>query len=205
MPGTYHLQQRPQKMWHLDAVCLEMKDRLAGGPKVMAEIGVYLGWFSEGMLERFPNLSTILVDPYPMDPSVWDDSLAKSKLDRDPENMRLVKAAAIERMAQFPGRHKWLFVPSLGAAGELFVRWQGKPGLDLAFVDASHKYEHCIADLRAFWPLIKAGGTLAGHDYKENRSTRHRWGVTRAVKEFSAEIGVPFVVGDGKTYYFHKG
>lgn len=49
--------------------------------------------------------------------------------------------------------------------------------LDFVFIDANHSYEAVINDIRAWWPKIRPGGLLAGHDYS--------WtGVARAVHEF---------------------
>ena len=36
--------------------------------------------------------------------------------------------------------------------------------LDFVFLDADHTYESVLADLRAWFPKIKKGGVLAGHD-----------------------------------------
>jgi len=54
--------------------------------------------------------------------------------------------------------------------------------VDFCFIDADHNYASVLADLRAWWPNIKPGGTLAGHDYRQSAS----WllGVTPAVHEF---------------------
>lgn len=37
--------------------------------------------------------------------------------------------------------------------------------LDFVFIDAAHDYHSVKTDLQAWWPKIKAGGILAGHDY----------------------------------------
>lgn len=49
--------------------------------------------------------------------------------------------------------------------------------LDFVFIDAGHTYEDCFSDIQAWLPKVKAGGTLAGHDYGSSE------GVRRAVKE----------------------
>lgn len=54
---------------------------------------------------------------------------------------------------------------------------------DFVFIDASHEYEDVLDDLRAWYPKVKAGGLFAGHDY-------HWPGVSRAVNEFAAELGI---------------
>ncbi len=53
--------------------------------------------------------------------------------------------------------------------------------IDFLFLDASHQYEDVMADLSKWWPKIKKGGYLAGHDYYNNPE----WGgVKKAVDEF---------------------
>jgi hypothetical protein len=50
--------------------------------------------------------------------------------------------------------------------------------LDFVYIDASHEYEDVIKDLHAWYPKIKKGGYIGGHDY-------HFYpGVRRAVNEF---------------------
>jgi predicted O-methyltransferase YrrM len=50
--------------------------------------------------------------------------------------------------------------------------------LDFVFIDAAHDYESVKKDITAWFPKIKEGGTIAGHDYP--------WcdGVKKAVHEF---------------------
>lgn len=37
--------------------------------------------------------------------------------------------------------------------------------IDLLFVDGSHRYEQVRRDLENYWPKVKTGGVLLGHDY----------------------------------------
>lgn len=50
--------------------------------------------------------------------------------------------------------------------------------VDTIFIDAGHSYEAVLADLKAWYPKMKNGSTMAGHDYNS-------WeGVKKAVLEF---------------------
>ena len=50
--------------------------------------------------------------------------------------------------------------------------------IDLCFIDAWHDYESVKADIDAWWPKVKVGGVLMGHDYADAN-----YGVKRAVDE----------------------
>lgn len=51
---------------------------------------------------------------------------------------------------------------------------------DMVFIDGSHDYEDVYADVSQWWPKLRAGGLLCGHDY-------YRPDVTQAVKELVSE------------------
>lgn len=53
--------------------------------------------------------------------------------------------------------------------------------LDFVFIDASHDYESVKQDINAWFPKIKQGGTLAGHDYHK------AFGVKKAVDEWKSQ------------------
>ncbi len=60
--------------------------------------------------------------------------------------------------------------------------------LDFCYIDALHKYDETMGiyqDLRLWWPKVRSGGILAGHDY-----LTPSLGVNRAVTEFAAELGL---------------
>ena len=52
--------------------------------------------------------------------------------------------------------------------------------LDFVYIDASHDYESVANDLNIWYPKLKGGGVLAGHDYIQH-------GVKRAVNEFTSK------------------
>ncbi len=73
---------------------------------------------------------------------------------------------------------------------EAAAKWQGP--LDFLYVDADHTREGCLADLRAWWPLLRDGGVLAGDDYDDVAGDPVR-GVTAAWDEFEQEQQQTFI------------
>ncbi len=55
--------------------------------------------------------------------------------------------------------------------------------IDFAFIDASHDYDSVLADLNAWYPKVKKGGILSGHDY-------HQESVNRAVQKFNEHLNL---------------
>jgi len=52
--------------------------------------------------------------------------------------------------------------------------------VDFCFLDASHDYQSAIQDLKAWYPKIKKGGIISGHDYDKH----HKEGIINAVDDF---------------------
>ena len=53
---------------------------------------------------------------------------------------------------------------------------------DYIYIDASHHYLQVKRDIEAWWPRVKSGGILAGHDYEGPQQITA--GVKKAVDEF---------------------
>lgn len=53
------------------------------------------------------------------------------------------------------------------------------------YIDANHRYRDVTKDLKAWWPKVKKGAYMSGHDYKYFR----RDGVRKAVSRFFSDHG----------------
>lgn len=62
--------------------------------------------------------------------------------------------------------------------------------LSLVFIDADHTYEGCKKDIELWWPKLRKGGVMLGHDYGP-----HFKGVVRAVDE---RFGSPDDLSEGE-------
>lgn len=67
--------------------------------------------------------------------------------------------------------------------------------LDFVFIDASHEYEDVKADIEAWFPKVKKGGIIAGHDYTNT------WKVKKAVDE---RFGVENISVGEQSWLFQK-
>lgn len=69
--------------------------------------------------------------------------------------------------------------------------------VEAVFVDGDHSYEGCRRDLVEWWPKVRSGGILCGHDCVES------CGVPQALDEFCAERGLKaHVITDGCHGFF---
>lgn len=55
---------------------------------------------------------------------------------------------------------------------------------DCVYIDANHSYTAALADIKAWWPKVRSGGALAGHDFLDGELMEGSFGVRRAVLEF---------------------
>jgi glycosyltransferase involved in cell wall biosynthesis/SAM-dependent methyltransferase len=62
--------------------------------------------------------------------------------------------------------------------------------VDLIFIDGDHSFEACYADLKAWYPKLKSGGILIGHDCVPGS------GVSQALEKFAAEYRLPYRINE---------
>lgn len=137
------------------------------------EIGVYRGDFSYHILENWRGKKLHSIDWWKHQGRKLDRSDAP-QLEHD-ENFSITK----EILARFKNRSNILRERSIGAS----IRFSSK-SLDFVYIDASHDYRSVWGDLEVWYPKIKNGGVIAGHDYKNSFVRKNLVEVKRAVDNY---------------------
>jgi len=157
-----------------------------------AEIGVFEGYFSEFLLQRWKGRLLLSIDPYrEYSGETYADVLNKKQAIQDQ-----IYAKTLNRLRGFGSRSLLLRGESLEVAKLLPAE-----SLDFVYIDGNHSYPAVSADLRAWYPLLVPGGLMAGDDWKMPS-------VQKAVKEFCAdrqlEIKMAGNLKDPDNFYFLK-
>jgi len=137
--------------------------------ETVAEIGVWRGHTSIVLLEHIPSIKTYhLIDPWESYEDYEQSGDRKAGTD-----LSIAKITCEDRLYRYTNKLIWRQAFSADAAKQI-----GNSSLDLVFIDANHAYEYVKDDIRNWWPKVRKGGIIAGHDYKPKFS-----GVCKAVHE----------------------
>lgn len=147
------------------------------------EIGVYKGELSVALLDLFPLLKLILIDPwasYPTDHAYRKSGDVRSGFSQ--EKWDKIYKGVIDKTRFALSRREMMRMESVQAAD-----YFQPASFDFVFIDGDHQYEGCRADIRAWLPKVRAQGFLGGHDFSYA-------GVERAVRDefddnFERDIG----------------
>jgi predicted O-methyltransferase YrrM len=122
------------------------------GLKIGAELGVFQGYHSLHLLQANPELRLYCVDAYrQLRVGIGYDDVSDTQFE---ELYRTV----LSRLTP-TGRARLMRTTTDVAAMSI------SEALDFIFIDADHSYDGVIKDFLAWYPLVKVGGIIAGHDY----------------------------------------
>lgn len=158
-----------------------------GESVVGIEVGVAKGETSAWLLEKCPNLTKLNgVDPY-LPYEDWCRYI-------DEEEINLQKTIAKENVSQYGDRFKFLEMTAENA-----VKKFKKESVDFVFIDGDHSYDCTLSDIELYYPLIKKGGILFGHDI--NLST-----VKQAVNDYREKnkIRIPINLLSNNAWFWTK-
>ncbi len=168
-------------------------------PKLIIEVGTWKGGSALHMARLSPDSTLVCVDTWLGALEFWTDQNDETRYQALDLMYgypmvyyqflaNVMHAGYQDRIIPFP-------VPSLIAARWFRLR---EIQADLVYVDASHDYDDVLADLRAYWPIVRPGGMLFGDDWGV-------WpGVHNAVRLFSSEVHTP-IEASGRHWRMTKG
>jgi hypothetical protein len=154
-------------------------ERLAvsGKDLVGVEIGVYKAEHAESLLSHLDIKQLYLVDPYELYRE-YEEGKAHYGVDQDP--LELARNEARERLAPFEDKITWIFKKSSDSLVDI------PDELDFVYIDGNHDEAFVREDILAFYPKLRPGGILGGHDFYNGYCREHD-GVVRAVTHYSAQ------------------
>jgi len=155
---------------------------------VGVEIGTSYGMNAMSMLKNLDIEKLYLVDPY----EIYDE-LEKVKGTQTQEFHNSTYELMLKNLEPYMGRVQIIKEYSENAVSEI------ENGLDFAYIDGNHSYEYVKRDLELYYPKVKKGGLVAGHDYNdpifinEDGSDKIECEINhvkKAVDEFFNELGL---------------
>jgi len=160
------------------------------------EVGVWAGKLSERLLHDRPFLKLYMVDRW-RPPLPGDSYLASgSDIATRPQVAYDAALAETHKRVAFAGKRAVIKIES-----SLIAAWHfGKKNkrFDFVFIDGDHSYDGVTRDLYAWWPLVKTGGFISGHDIDHPKQGE----VRRAVDEFFHDANIE--LDDGRTWFVRK-
>ena len=136
------------------------------------EVGVFEGKYATYLLENCPQLSITLVD-------AWDGT--GMSIPYQPE---LVYSKVISIQEEY-GRHRVQIVRESSPMAVMSPQIENRL-FDFIYIDADHSFDAVVKDIQAWWPKLRIGGVLAGHDYNNRGSKR----VKKAVDSIFKHVNI---------------
>ncbi len=133
------------------------------------EVGVAHGENAESILNTLEISKLWLVDPY----EVYYENGAKL-------DFSMYLAEAKKRLNPY-GNVEFVVASSVNASERFKAN-----SLDFVYIDGNHNYESVSLDIKKYYPLVRAGGVIGGHDY----SPLNKENVVYAVDEFVNTAGL---------------
>lgn len=155
------------------------------GLKTAVEVGVGAGLFASHLLRSKSLEMLTMVD-------IWET----------PYDLQFERQAR-QVAAAHPDRTRILKQPSMEVV-QLFENGS----VDFVYLDTEHTYEVMFNDAVAWWPKVRRGGILAGHDYalfNHVHPTRPATGIMLAAETFARKVEhLLFVTGISYLNYLER-
>jgi len=144
---------------------------------VGVEIGVAGGEHSLSLLRSLNIKKLYCIDPYSLYEN-YDEG--KMHYGVDQENLDITEKHAHNILSEYQTKLVWIRKISSSAILDIGEE------LDFVYIDGNHAEEYVREDIKNYYPLIKKGGVIGGHDYYNGYQYEHD-GVIKAVTEFATK------------------
>ncbi|MEM4181809.1 MAG: class I SAM-dependent methyltransferase [Candidatus Pacearchaeota archaeon] len=144
---------------------------------VCIEIDTFEGFNAKIILKELNVKRIYLIDPY----EEYSEYI-KSEKDKNKEKLSKTEKAAKKRLKKYSDKILWIKDYSNNAIKKI------KEKVDFIYIDGNHEYKYVKEYMNKYWPIVKKGGIMAGHDIASFR------GVGQALIEFcSKKKIVPYI------------
>lgn len=150
--------------------------------KVVVEVGSYVGDSTRIFADNFEQV--IAIDPWKNFYDEKDQSSYKFPMS--------VIEGQFEELVAEKGNIIKIKTTSLEGAKQF-----SNDSIDMVYIDAVHRYKEVVEDLHAWYPKVKHGGIVAGHDFQGKFP-----GCMQAINEY---IGNPQLLGKDTSWGIIKG
>lgn len=151
---------------------------LENGYKTFVEVGCKEGRTTGHILKTVPDSQVIAIDPWRAMPQ--QKGVAKGETYEDWDFTK-IEQEFLQNVGEHKDRCLMVRDTSEGASCcfmEHSLPHFEDPSADIVFIDAAHDEQSVRDDIKRWWPFVRQGGMLCGHDFN------HKWpGVERAVAE----------------------
>lgn len=155
------------------------------GLKTGVEVGVQKAEYSKYLLDN-TELFIHLVDIWTHQAGYWDPANVSTE---EQENYMKI---AIKTLRGYENRYKIIRKFSVDAAKDF-----EDGSLDFVYLDAQHTWAACTEDLNAWYPKVRSGGLMSGHDFlNAYGDVPHKmvYEVETAVREFIVDKNITLYV-----------
>lgn len=136
---------------------------------IIAEIGVDYGDHAEQIVETLDPNKLYLIDP-------WDGR--EEQLDTVQKRFSITASRDTSLLLESSG-----VIGVIGKSAETANNFPDEY-FDLVYIDADHTYESVKDDISTWFPKVKIGGWITGHDYVDGYDgDPYEYGVIQAVNE----------------------
>lgn len=162
----------------------DMVSELYEHNSIFVEIGVWCGKSLSYLMLKNPDKIVYGIDTFKGDPNNPNEQRIIKENNLDLEN---ITRTNLQKLGLKPN----LIIKDSVEASKDFELLS----CSFVFIDGGHMYEQVCKDIRAWLPMVKSGGIIAGHDYNAN-------GVKKAVeKVFESENLIKHVLVIGNCWW----